>query len=215
MVRLHFIFIKLSWYDYTLFLSAWVGTTTLYFISLSWYDYTLFLSAWVGTTTLYFYQLELVRLHFIFISLSWYDYTLFLSAWVGTTKLYFYQLELVRLHFIFISLSWYDYTLFLSAWVGTTTLYFYQLELVRLYTLFFSTRKDMIDDALLRPGRLEIHMEISLPNEKVVQCFPNLKIQTAVGNKNTLAFFFFLGSCGDSKHSYSHYEKEWPLSTRR
>src|SRR5690606_15832069 len=26
-------------------------------------------------------------------------------------------------------------------------------------------RKDMIDEALLRPGRLELHMEISLPDE--------------------------------------------------
>ncbi len=26
-----------------------------------------------------------------------------------------------------------------------------------------TNRKDLIDDALLRPGRLEVHMEISLP----------------------------------------------------
>jgi len=29
-----------------------------------------------------------------------------------------------------------------------------------------TNRKDMIDEAMLRPGRLEIHLEISLPDEK-------------------------------------------------
>ena len=28
-----------------------------------------------------------------------------------------------------------------------------------------TNRKDMIDDALLRPGRLEVHVEIGLPNK--------------------------------------------------
>ena len=29
-----------------------------------------------------------------------------------------------------------------------------------------TNRIDMLDDAILRPGRLEVHMEISLPDEK-------------------------------------------------
>lgn len=29
-----------------------------------------------------------------------------------------------------------------------------------------TNRKDMIDEAILRPGRLEIHLEIGLPNER-------------------------------------------------
>lgn len=29
-----------------------------------------------------------------------------------------------------------------------------------------TNRKDMIDEAVLRPGRLEIHLEIGLPDEK-------------------------------------------------
>lgn len=29
-----------------------------------------------------------------------------------------------------------------------------------------TNRKDMIDEAMLRPGRLEIHLEISLPDER-------------------------------------------------
>ena len=36
----------------------------------------------------------------------------------------------------------------------------------------------MIDDALLRPGRLEIHMEISLPNEKGRVEILNIHTQT-------------------------------------
>jgi len=29
-----------------------------------------------------------------------------------------------------------------------------------------TNRKDMIDEAILRPGRLEIHLEIGLPDER-------------------------------------------------
>lgn len=29
-----------------------------------------------------------------------------------------------------------------------------------------TNRKDMIDEAMLRPGRLEIHLEIGLPDER-------------------------------------------------
>lgn len=31
-----------------------------------------------------------------------------------------------------------------------------------------TNRKDMIDDALLRPGRLEVHVEIGLPGKNVI-----------------------------------------------
>mmetsp|Transcript_33212 Transcript_33212/g.93107 ORF Transcript_33212/g.93107 Transcript_33212/m.93107 type:complete len:736 (+) Transcript_33212:146-2353(+) len=45
-----------------------------------------------------------------------------------------------------------------------------------------TNRKDMIDEALLRPGRLEVHMEISLPNEEGrLQIF---KIHTAKMREN-------------------------------
>lgn len=29
-----------------------------------------------------------------------------------------------------------------------------------------TNRKDLLDEAVLRPGRFEVHIEISLPNEK-------------------------------------------------
>jgi vesicle-fusing ATPase len=45
-----------------------------------------------------------------------------------------------------------------------------------------TNRKDMIDEALLRPGRLEVHMEISLPDEK--GRFQILSIHTAQMRKN-------------------------------
>lgn len=45
-----------------------------------------------------------------------------------------------------------------------------------------TNRKDMIDEALLRPGRLEVHMEISLPDEK--GRYQILNIHTAQMRKN-------------------------------
>jgi vesicle-fusing ATPase len=48
-----------------------------------------------------------------------------------------------------------------------------------------TNRKDLIDEALLRPGRLEVHMEISLPDEK--GRLQILKIHTsAMRNNNSL-----------------------------
>ena len=55
-------------------------------------------------------------------------------------------------------------------------------QLNNILLIGMTNRKDMIDDALLRPGRLEVHMEISLPDETGrVQI---LKIHTASMRKH-------------------------------
>ncbi|KAG8427625.1 transport between ER and Golgi ATPase protein [Metarhizium acridum] len=47
-----------------------------------------------------------------------------------------------------------------------------------------TNRKDMIDDALMRPGRLEVHIEISLPDEE--GRFDIFNIHTAKMRENNI-----------------------------
>ena len=46
-----------------------------------------------------------------------------------------------------------------------------------------TNRKDLIDEALLRPGRLEVHMEIGLPNEEGRMEILNIHTSKMVSNK--------------------------------
>jgi len=55
-------------------------------------------------------------------------------------------------------------------------------QLNNILVIGMTNRKDMMDDALLRPGRLEIQVEISLPDEK--GRFDILKIKTAKMKEN-------------------------------
>jgi hypothetical protein len=55
-------------------------------------------------------------------------------------------------------------------------------QLNNILIIGMTNRVDMIDEALLRPGRLEVHMEISLPNEH--GRFQILNIHTAKMRKN-------------------------------
>jgi vesicle-fusing ATPase len=57
-------------------------------------------------------------------------------------------------------------------------------QLNNILVIGMTNRKDMIDEALLRPGRLEVHMEISLPNEH--GRFQILTIHTAKMRTNSV-----------------------------
>ncbi|KPM34026.1 Vesicular-fusion protein sec18 [Neonectria ditissima] len=57
-------------------------------------------------------------------------------------------------------------------------------QLNNILLIGMTNRKDMIDDALLRPGRLEVHLEISLPDEQ--GRLEILKIHTAKMRENGL-----------------------------
>lgn len=57
-------------------------------------------------------------------------------------------------------------------------------QLNNILIIGMTNRLDMIDEALLRPGRLEIHMEISLPDEK--GRYEIMKIHTAKMRENNI-----------------------------
>ncbi|CAO3634178.1 unnamed protein product [Cunninghamella blakesleeana] len=57
-------------------------------------------------------------------------------------------------------------------------------QLNNILIIGMTNRKDMIDEALLRPGRLEVHMEVGLPDEKGRQQI--LKIHTSKMRENNI-----------------------------
>ena len=57
-------------------------------------------------------------------------------------------------------------------------------QLNNILIIGMTNRLDMIDEALLRPGRLEVHMEISLPDEK--GRLEIIKIHTSTMRKHSL-----------------------------
>jgi vesicle-fusing ATPase len=55
-------------------------------------------------------------------------------------------------------------------------------QLNNILVIGMTNRKDMLDEAILRPGRFEVHIEVGLPNEEGRLAI--LKIHTSKMNKN-------------------------------
>lgn len=56
-------------------------------------------------------------------------------------------------------------------------------QLNNILIIGMTNRLDMIDEALVRPGRLEVHMEINLPDEKGRLQILNIQTSKMRGNK--------------------------------